>query len=167
MAASAGQGLIVYLAYEKKIEGATIEEVANYVEDIKLNLCHWFTVDDLVYLKRGGRISPTVALVGTVLGIKPVLHADNEGKLVNVTKARGRKAALNMLVEKYNELAIEKKGGTVFISNAGCLAEAEEIKSKFETECGANVKLITDIGPVIGAHSGPGTMAVFFIGKER
>ncbi len=167
LAASAGQGLIVYLASKKQAEGATLEEVAAFIEDIKLNLCHWFTVDDLVYLKRGGRVSPTVAFVGTVLGIKPVLHVDNEGKLVSVSKARGRKAALNSLVEKYGEFANEKSGGIVFISHANCLEEAEAVKAQFEANYNADVKLITDIGAVIGAHAGPGTMAVFFMGKER
>ncbi len=167
LAASAGQGLIVYLASKKQMEGATLEEVASYVEDMKLNLCHWFTVDDLVYLKRGGRVSPTVAFVGTVLGIKPVLHVDNAGRLINVSKARGRKAALSSLVEKYGELSSEQAGGTIFISQANCMKEAEELKAQYEEKYGAKVEIITDIGPVIGAHSGPGTMAVFFLGKER
>jgi len=167
LAASAGQGLIVYLASKKKAEGATLEEVATFVEDMKLNLCHWFTVDDLVYLKRGGRLSPTVAFVGTVLGIKPILHVDNEGKLVSVTKVRGRKAALNALVEKFAELVNETAGSTIFISQADCIDDAKEVKNLFETKYNANVELITDIGPVIGAHSGPGTIAVFYIGNER
>jgi len=167
LAASAGQGLIVYLASKKQMEGATMEEVAAFVEDMKLNLCHWFTVDDLVYLKRGGRVSPTVAFVGTVLGIKPVLHVDNEGRLINVSKARGRKAALSSLVEKYGELSSEQADGTIFISQANCMKEAQELKAQYEEKYGAKVEVITDIGPVIGAHSGPGTMAVFFLGKER
>ena len=100
LCASAGQGLILYLTVQKKNEGADIESAAAFAEGIKLNLCHWFTVDDLVYLKRGGRVSPTVAFVGTVLGIKPVLHVDNDGKLINITKARGRKSALATIVEK-------------------------------------------------------------------
>lgn len=167
LAASAGQGLLVYLAVKKKAQGATMEEIASYIDDIKLNTCLWFTVDDLVYLKRGGRVSPAVAFVGTVLGIKPVLHVDNEGKLVSVAKARGRKAALNSLVEKYGELANTSEEGIIFISHANCIEEANVVKEQFETKYNAKVEIITDIGPVIGAHAGPGTMAVFFMGKER
>lgn len=167
LAASAGQGLIVYLAVQKMNGGASLQETADYIESIKLNLCHWFTVDDLVYLKRGGRVSPTVAFVGTVLGIKPVLHVDNAGKLISVSKARGRKAALSALVDKYGELSEEHEKGTVFISQADCMDDAKSVKSQFEKKYGADVKIITDIGPVIGAHSGPGTLAVFFLGKVR
>ena len=167
LAASAGEGLIVYLAVQKMNEGASLQETADYIESIKLNLCHWFTVDDLVYLKRGGRVSPTVAFVGTVLGIKPVLHVDNAGKLISVSKARGRKAALNAIVDKYGELSIEQEKGIVFISQADCMDDAKFVKSQFEKKYGADVKIITDIGPVIGAHSGPGTLAVFFLGKVR
>ncbi len=167
LAASAGQGLLVYLAVQKQMEGASIEETADYIEDIRLSLCHWFTVDDLVYLKRGGRVSPTVAFVGTVLGIKPVLHVDDNGKLVSVSKARGRKAALGALIEKYEELSCEKSGGTVFICQADCMEDAEYVKSILEEKYNAVVKIITDIGPVIGAHAGPGTIAVFFIGSTR
>lgn len=166
LCASAGQGLLVYLALKKKNEGASIDEVAKYIEDIKLNLCHWFTVDDLVYLKRGGRVSPTVAFVGAVLGIKPVLHVDNEGHLISKGKVRGRKAALNMLLSKYDELALDKNG-TVFISSADCPEDTEYMRKEFTSKYGAKVEIITDIGPVIGAHAGPGTMAVFFLGKER
>ena len=167
LCASAGQGLILYLTVQKKNEGADIESAAAFAEGIKLNLCHWFTVDDLVYLKRGGRVSPTVAFVGTVLGIKPVLHVDNDGKLINITKARGRKSALATIVEKYGELASTTEKGSVFISQADCLEDAELVKSMIKEKYGADVSIISDIGPVIGAHSGPGTIALFFVGKER
>ena len=166
LCASAGQGLLVYLALQKKNAGATIEETAKFTEDNVLSLCHWFTVDDLVYLKRGGRVSPTVAIVGGILGIKPVLHVDNEGKLVNVSKVRGRKASLNALLEKYGELAKDTKG-TVYISNADCGDDVEYLKAQFKEQYNTEVDIVTDIGPVIGAHSGPGTIAVFFLGKER
>ena len=166
LCASAGQGMLVYLAAKKRDLGADLETVAEYIEGIKLNLCHWFTVDDLVYLKRGGRISPTVAIVGGILGIKPILHVDNEGKLVNVSKVRGRKASLNALLDKYGELA-ENKQGTVFISNADCHEDVSYLKTQFKERYNAEIEIVTDIGPVIGAHSGPGTMAVFFLGKER
>ena len=166
LCASAGQGLLLHLALQKKNEGASIEEVAQYVEDNKLNLCHWFTVDDLVYLKRGGRVSPTVAFVGSVLGIKPVLHVDNEGHLISKAKVRGRKNALSTLLSKYEELALEKNG-IVFISSADCKEDTDYMEKQFTEKYGAKVELITDIGPVIGAHAGPGTMAIFFLGKER
>ena len=167
LAASAGQGLLVYLALEKQKSGATIEETAAYIEGIKLNLCHWFTVDDLMYLKRGGRVSPTVAFVGNVLGIKPVLHVDNEGHLVNVSKVRGRKTAVVALAEKYGALANDLAGGTVYISHGDCMKDAEELASILKEKYGATVQIITDVGPVIGSHSGPGTLALFFVGKER
>lgn len=166
LCASAGQGLLLYLAVEKKNSGADIEETAAYTENLIPNLCHWFTVDNLVYLKRGGRISPTVAFVGAVLGIKPVLHVDDEGKLVSVLKVRGRKAALTALVEKYEQSA-QDKSGIVYICMADCMADAESVKSQLHEKFGADVRIITNIGPVIGAHAGPGTIAVFFIGKER
>ena len=167
LAASAGFGLLVYLAVEKKKAGATLDEVADYIEEIKWKLCLWFTVDDLVYLKRGGRISPTAAFVGNVLGIKPVLHMDNEGHLINMFKVRGRRTAVTSLADQYGKLAEDLSGGTVFISQADCMADAEELAKILKDRYGATVQIITDVGPVIGAHSGPGTLALFFIGKER
>ena len=167
LSASAGFGLLLYLVVKKKNEGATIEEAAKYAEDLRFNLCHWFTVDDLMYLKRGGRISPTVAFVGNVLGIKPVLHMDNEGHLVNVTKVRGRKTSVEALANKFDELAIDKTSGTLFISHGDCMADAEYLASLMKSRHGLDVEIITDVGPVIGAHTGPGVLAFFFVGKER
>lgn len=167
LAASAGEGLLVYLALQKKNGGATLDEVADYVESIKLNLCHWFTVEDLVYLKRGGRVSSMVALAGTVLGIKPILHVDNEGHLINISKVRGRKASIAALADKYTELAITPNEGTVFISHGDCLEAAESLAAMIEAKHGVKTEIITYVGPVIGAHSGPGTLALFFLGKER
>ena len=167
LCASAGQGLLTYLTAEKKNGGASIDETAEYAEKLKLNIVHWFTVDDLVYLKRGGRVSSTAALVGTVLGIKPVLHVDNDGKLINVMKVRGRRAALSALADKFGELATKTDGGTIFISQADCKQEAESVAEQIKERFGAEVSIITDIGPIIGAHSGPGTIALFFVGNER
>ncbi len=167
LAASAGQGLLVYLTLKKKEAGATIEEAAAYAEGLKLNICHWFTVDDLVYLKRGGRVSATAAFFGNALGIKPVMHVDNEGHLVNVTKVRGRRMALAALAQKYAETALDPVNGRIFISHADCLSEVEELSRMIEEKCGGKVDLITDVGAVIGAHAGPGTIALFFVGKER
>lgn len=167
LAASAGFGLLVYLAVQKKEEGATIEEVAAYVESIKLNLCHWFTVDDLVYLKRGGRVSPAVALVGGMLNIKPVMHVDNEGHLVKTGTVRGRKNSLKALADKFEALALDIPEGVIYISHGDCLEDAQELAAMLKEKGAPDVRLITDVGPVIGAHSGPGTMALFFVGKER
>lgn len=165
LCASAGQGLLVMLAADKKDEGAGIEDVARYVMDIRLKLCHWFTVDDLKYLKRGGRVSPTAAFVGGVLNIKPVMHVDDEGHLINVSKVRGRKTALRTIADKYSELALDKNG-TVYISHGDCPDDVAEMKALLE-EKGADVQIITDVGSVIGSHSGPGTLAVFFLGSKR
>lgn len=167
LAASAGQGLLVILAAQQKALGKSLREVAEFVENAKLGLCHWFTVDDLVYLKRGGRISPAVAFVGGLLNIKPVLHVDNNGHLVSVSKVRGRKSAIKALAEKYGELAIELSSKDVYISHGDCIDDANELSNILKNEYGATVSYITDVGPVIGAHSGPGTLALFFIGKER
>ena len=166
LAASAGQGLIVYLAKQKKSEGASIEEVAEYVKSISPSLSHWVTVDDLEYLKRGGRISPAVAFVGGVLGIKPIIHVDDEGHLVSVGKAKGRKAALNTLRKQLEDTILDKNS-TVFISAADAVEDAELLKDMLESMSGVKVELITGIGPVIGAHAGPGTIALFFIASER
>lgn len=167
LAASAGFGLLVRLAVECQKAGASIEEVAAYIEEIKLSLCHWFTVDDLVYLKRGGRISPTAAFVGNMLGIKPVLHVDNDGHLINVSKVRGRKTAVAALAAKYTETALTPNEGVVYISHGDCEGDARLLADMIREKHGVEVSLITDVGPVIGAHSGPGTLALFFLGRER
>ena len=167
LSASAGFGMLLDLTLKRKDEGATIEEAAQFATDTRLHQCHWFTVDDLMYLKRGGRISPAVALVGTMLGIKPVLHMDNEGHLVKVSQARSRKGALKALVDKYTELALEPGSGTVFISHGDCMDDVDRLKEMLKARHGVDVELVTYVGPVIGAHSGPGTLALFFLGKER
>ena len=167
LAASAGHGLLLWLAVKKQREGLTIEQLKDYCEGIRLNVCHWFTVDDLVYLKRGGRVSATAALAGAVLGIKPVLHVDDEGHLINMAKVRGRKAAIKALADKYGELRDESLDGDIFISNADCEADAKILEQTLKERFGVSTELITDIGPVIGAHAGPGTLAVFFLGKNR
>ncbi len=167
LSASAGQGLLVYLAACRAQDGASLTEVYDYVKTIAPKLCHWFTVDDLVYLKRGGRLSAASAFVGGLIGIKPVLHADDAGKLSAVSKVRGRRTALTALADKYGELSEDAAGGTVFISHADCAEEAAFLADTLADRFGATVSVITDIGAVIGSHSGPGTMALFFIGKER
>lgn len=167
LCASAGQGLLVYLAVLEKEKGGTIEQVAEYVQGLVPNMCHWFTVDDLVYLKRGGRISPTVALVGSVLGIKPILHMDDEGHLISRGKVRGRRAAIAALADKYGELAKKNAPRKVFLCQADCMDDAQLLVKMLGEKYKVDVDYIADIGPVIGAHSGPGTLAVFFIGENR
>lgn len=167
LSASAGYGLLLSVAVDMKNTGKTLDEIADYVENNKLNVCQWFTVDDLVYLKRGGRVSATAAFVGNVLGIKPVLHVDNEGHLVNVSKVRGRRTSLVAMADKYGELALDKKDGRVYISHADCMNDVEELKKMLNDRYGAKVEVVADVGTVIGSHSGPGTVALFFIGKER
>ena len=129
--------------------------------------CICFTVDDLEYLKRGGRVSPLVAFAGGVLGIKPVLQMDEEGHLVKVSTARGRKKAIEALANKYAELSYEEKNTPVFISHAECEEDAKALAEILNQKHGVEVTLITEIGPVIGSHAGPGTIALFFIGKHR
>ena len=167
LGASAGIGLVIRLVLDKKEAGATIEEAAEYAKEICAGLCHWFTVDDLVYLKRGGRVSPAATFFGNMIGIKPVLHVDDEGHLVPVTKVRGRKTSITTMADKYGELAKDKENGLVYISHAACENDAKALADILGERYGAKVSVITDVGPVIGAHAGPGTLALFFIGTSR
>jgi len=167
LAASMGEGLLVWHAVQRKREGGTIDEVRDWVEENKLRLCHWFTVDDLHHLKRGGRISTATAVVGTMLGIKPVLHVDNEGHLINVEKARGRQAALLKLMSHMADTAIEPENQTIFISHSNCVKDAQWLATKIREKLGVRDIYINHIGPVIGSHTGIGTVALFFLGSER
>ena len=167
LAASAGEGLMLYLTLQEKKKGATIEEAEAFVRDLIGRMGIWFTVDDLVYLKRGGRVSPTAAFVGNLLGIKPVLYMDNEGHLIPVTKVRGRRTSIVAMADKYTEKAVDKENGTVFISHGDCLADAQLLADMLKERHGVEVKVLTDVGPVIGAHSGPGTIALFFVADAR
>ena len=167
LCASLGQGLLVWHACKKRDEGMELDALADWCEDNKLHLCHWFTVDDLMYLKRGGRVSAATALVGTMLQIKPVMHMDDAGKLVKVTTARGRKASLNALVAKMGETALPNVNDTVFICHGDCIEDAEYVAQKVKEQYGVKDVLIYYTGAVIGSHSGPGTVALFFLGKQR
>ncbi|MBQ8407691.1 MAG: DegV family protein [Clostridia bacterium] len=167
LCAALGQGLLVKYAVDKKKEGATLEELAQYVEDMKLNLCHWFTVDDLFFLKRGGRVSGATAVLGSMLQIKPVMHVDNEGHLINMAKARGRDASIKALFEKMKETAIDPEKQTIYICHGDCYDDAKKLADMITAEYGITDILIDYVGPVIGAHSGPGTLALFFLGTER
>jgi DegV family protein with EDD domain len=166
LCASMGQGLLVWHAAQLRAQGKTIEEVRDWVEENKRRLCHWFTVDDLNHLKRGGRVSAATALVGTMLSIKPVLHVDDEGHLVSMGKARGRAASLKALVDKMAQTAIEPEKQTIFISHSDCEEDARKLAGLVRERFGVEA-VIGEIGPVIGAHSGPGTLALYFLGKER
>ncbi len=167
LSASAGEGLLVYTACLKKAEGMPIEELEKWILDHRLHLCHWFTVDDLMYLKRGGRVSPTVALIGTALGIKPVMHVDNEGHLIPVSKVRGRRRSLEALVEHMAETCDMKKTDTVFISHGDSYEDAKFVGGLVRSKLKIRNIVYSQIGPVIGSHSGPGTIALFFFGSER
>ena len=164
-AASLGQGLLVYLAVQQKNKGCSLEEVRAFAETARDHICHWFTVDDLNHLKRGGRLSAAAAFFGTMIKMKPVLHVDNEGRLVPVSTARGREASIQALLDKMAELVEDPSA--VFISHADCEAEAvalgEAIKAKYPVENMA----INYVGPVIGNHSGLGTLALFFVGRHK
>ena len=167
LCASLGEGLLVYHACQKRDEGMDLDTLAQWVQDHRLNLCHWFTVDDLMYLKRGGRVSAATALVGTVLKIKPVLHVDDEGHLINVTKVRGRKAAIEMLAQKMVETALPGENDYITICHGDCLEDAEYLASIVKEKMGVKQVDIGYTGAVIGSHSGPGTLALFFLGTKR
>ena len=167
LCASLGQGLLVWYACRKRDEGMSAPELAKWLEENRLNLCHWFTVDDLMYLKRGGRVSAVTAVVGTMLSIKPVLHVDDEGHLINVSKARGRKASILALANKLKELGDGFDNSTVFISHGDCPEDAQYLAEKLKAEYGVKEVVIGYVGAVIGSHAGPGTLAFFFLGKHR
>lgn len=167
LCASMGQGLLVWYACKKRDEGLSLEELYSWVMENRLHLCHWFTVDDLMYLKRGGRISAATALVGTMLQIKPLLHVDDEGHLISMSKARGRKAAIDALVRKAQELGAGYDNSTMFISHGDCREDAEYLAQQLKEKCGVKEVVISYVGAVIGSHSGPGTLALFFLGSHR
>ena len=167
LCASLGQGLLVWYAARMKNEGRGIGAVRDWLEENKLHLCHWFTVDDLHFLKRGGRISSATAVLGTMLSIKPVMHVDDEGHLTKVGTARGRNASLKALVAHMAETAIDPAGQTVFISHGDCEEDANKVAEDVKRRFGVQTVVLNNVGPVIGAHSGPGTVALFFLGRHR
>ena len=168
--ASMGEGLFVHKAIQKKEQGYSIEDTAAYLEELVPHLTHVFTVDDLNHLYRGGRVSKATAIVGTIAGIKPILNVDEEGHLIPISKTRGRKKSLNALVDYMEEKTKDgylDKNDVIFISHGDALEDAEFVKNEIEKRFGISEFLINHIGPTIGAHSGPGTIALFFEGKER
>ena len=167
LCASLGEGLLVWHAAQMKKAGKSLEEIRDWVEANKLHLSHWFTVDDLHFLKRGGRISAATAVVGSMLQIKPVLHVDNEGHLISMSKARGRAASLKQVANKIVELSDPKQDQMIFISHSDCLADAQVVGEELKAAGLAREVVYNHIGPVIGAHTGPGTVAVFCLGTER
>lgn len=167
LSCSGGEGLLVYLAASYAQTGKTLDETVAYLDSIRPRLVHWFTVDDLDHLHRGGRISAAAALVGGMLGIKPVLHVDDEGRLIPMEKVRGRRKSLDRLVEHMTETAENAAEQTVFICHADCLQDGEYVKEQVRTRTGAKDVRLFYIGPLIGCHSGPGTIALFFLGSKR
>ena len=167
LAAAAGQGMLVWMAAEMRDEGKSIEEVRDWLEDNKLHLAHWFTVDDLHFLERGGRVSKTAAFAGTVLNIKPVLHVDDEGHLIPMEKVRGRKKSIEALAQHMKETMVEPYNYKVLISHGDCLEDAELLASKVKEVTGQEDIHINCLDPVIGAHSGPGTLALFYLATSR
>ena len=169
LSASLGQGLLVYLAQQRKEKGGSMDDVAEWVETHKKNIVHLFTVDDLNHLYRGGRVSRTTAVLGGMLNIKPILHVDDEGKLVPIGKVRGRKKSLLELADLMDR-KIGRYGqscDTIFISHGDCWEDAEFLAKKIKEKYQITTELINDVGAVIGAHSGPGTIALFFTGDVR
>ena len=167
LCASLGQGLFVLKADELRRRGVSLEEAVPQLEINKFHVCHWFTVADLGHLRRGGRISKTTAVVGTALGIKPILHVDNEGHLVGVGKARGRKKAIEELLHHMEKTVIDPVHQTAYISHADCREDAEFLADEIKKSMGVQGAVINYIGPIAGGHAGPGTLALFFLGRER
>ena len=167
LAASMGQGMLVYLCAQQKKAGKTVDEIRDYAEEMKLKICHWVTVDDLNHLKRGGRVSAATALFGTMLTIKPIIHVDNEGHLINVAKARGRKISLMTLADEMEKRAINPAEQTIFISHGDCEEDVNLLADELRKRFGVKEVIINYVGPVIGAHTGAGVVALFFVGTER
>ena len=167
LCASAGEGLFVYTAVMKKRKGMELLALHSWLEEHKLNLCHWFTVDDLQHLRRGGRISATTAVVGTALQIKPVLHVDDEGHLINMAKVRGRKKSLTALAEHMEEAWTPELDDTIFISQGDCPEDAAYLSDAIRRFAPDAKITVFDMGPIIGAHAGPGVVALFFWGSKR
>ena len=168
LCASLGQGIFVDYIVKKREEGYSIEEAAKAAESIRPRICHYFTVDDLNHLYRGGRVSKTAAIFGTMLGIKPVMHVDNEGHLIPHGKVRGRRQSLDSLVASMGEkISDDYKNPYVFISHGDCEEDARYVADRVKEKYGVRTEIINPIGTVIGSHSGPGTVALFFIGKDR
>lgn len=167
LSASLGGGLLVHLLSNKKDAGDSYEDIVKYAKETVPKICAWFTVDDLNHLYRGGRLSKTSAILGTLLSVKPVMHIDDNGKLVPVAKAKGRKKSMKMIVDEMEKSAIDPQNSPIFISHADCKEEAEHLADLVRTRFDAKDVFVDVIGPVIGTHGGPGTLALFFVGNNR
>lgn len=167
LAASIGHGLLVYYAAKMQQEGKTIDETADFIYKNRLKLVHKFTVDDLFFLKRGGRLSGGVAVIGTILQIKPVLHVDDEGRLVSQAKVNGRKKSINALFDSFKENVVNPEDQVLAICHGDCLEDAEYLANKIKKEYNVKDIIINYCDPVIGAHAGPGVLALFYLGNER
>ena len=167
LCASMGQGLLVHYAVKLKNEGKTLQEVAEWAENNKLNICHTFTLDDLFFLKRGGRLSGTSAVVGSLMNIKPLMHVADDGKLYVTGKARGRKAAINHLIDSVGEKGIDVENQDIYIVHGDCEDEAKIIGEAVKEKYNVKNVIYNCLDPVIASHAGPGTLAIFFVGKER
>lgn len=165
LCAALGQGLLVVNACRRRDEGMDLDTLAAWCQDNRLRLAHWVTVDDLNHLKRGGRISSATALVGGMLHIKPIIHVDNEGKLVNVAKCRGRKAAMEYLADKAAREATDLD--TIAIAHGDCPEDAAALEAMIRERCNVDTVITGYVGGVIGAHTGPGVLVVFYLGKNR
>ena len=166
-AAALGEGLLVHYAVQNRENGMAIEDNAEWILNNRNNLCHWFTVDDLFFLKRGGRISAATAVVGTALSIKPVLHVDDDGHLIQMENVRGRKKSLDALVRHMQESIIEPDKQSVYISHGDCLKDAQYVADKVKKLYNVKEVVVRLLDPVIAAHSGPGTVALFFMGDRK
>ncbi len=167
LCASLGEGLLVHYAVQMKEEGKSIEEISEWVENNRLHICHQFTVDDLIYLHRGGRIKKSIAILGTLINVKPVMHVDNEGRLVPLNNVRGRKKSLNALVDNMGAAIEGCKNDWVFISHGDALEDAEYVRNLVQERFGVQNFIINPVSPTIGSHSGPGTIALFYFGNQR
>ena len=167
LSASLGEGLLVYYADKNQRAGMSLEENAAWIEEHKLHLVHLFTVNDLFHLQRGGRVSKAAAVFGSMLSVKPVMHMDDEGHLTVTGKARGRKKSLQCLIENMHAQIGDYKNEVFFISHSDCYEEAKEVAEQIQKEFGIPAYLINWVGPTIGAHTGIGTVALFFLGDRR
>lgn len=165
--ASLGEGLLDYYAIELLKKGASKDEIISFIEENKFKINHWFTVDDLNHLKRGGRVSATAAAIGTLLDIKPILHVDDEGRLIPVTKVKGRKKSIKALAEELDKRIINAEEQVVFISHGDCIDDAKLLEKLIREKHNVKDVIINYVGPTVGSHSGPGTVALFFIGEKR
>ena len=167
LCASLGQGLFVRLVWEKQQEGCTLEEAAGFARELIPHLCHWFTVNDLFFLHRGGRVSKTTAVLGSALQIKPVMHVDDEGRLIKIGTARGRKGSIIALKDHLKETILHPEDQVIYISHGDCEAEARQLADLIAAEVPVKGFVFNHVGPVIGSHSGPGTIALFHVGTHR